>query len=1065
MRLEFRVDWGYQFLYSRRHYHPLMRWDGRIECERGEVLSLRLLKYPVNWFGPCQSPAEVALAGDCWESSTRRGLEGIRVVAECADSGARFTLTTPQGVFSFTAGEVLANGRIVFPVGWKYSHCTVIVTRKGAIWFRPAPLPGEVVVESSAFPGAEMVEWARMECAWMDPGCLVEFDVDLPQPAGDGGEACWLAHLQAMTAGVRAFPETQGKDYIPMEIREGGRILAAFRYYLRWHDPGVQMLQDIWAEIPIQLLPPGRHRLRIVNTHTGLPLLLNRVSFRAKTRRHLDLTVPRWALTGREFIAGVRVTEPGAEIRFQFDPRVLRQLGSPVPGFDGFQDYRFVADTPACDVRIGVTDARTGKRAEAVIETIHDLPAESPVLKVGYDMTTVPHDDTGEMDWLLDYTHRTQLGNLVCFRPFTPLPVATELYGRWGRFCRDHGIFVQGICPEADGLIGASGDQFHALGAHELSGTTYAWDPDNESRTMREATERFTAFMRGHVDATRRNGAPAVAFGDASGAHRHSLIAGADFVRAETMVQHTQQHLSQARAAAQALGTGEWGVHIAIQHPKQPYLDSHLDQYRLSLYQAWMMGASFLYEEDSLFLMFKEERMCWDDALTKGKRDITREFWRWAATHPRTGAPDISICHLLGRYAPPFSGFICGSEQDPSYSVWGKFGRSERAWGHLQPEKGQQILDALMPGASTHPLRQRYDRRRFFFSPTPHGDFDQAPIEATAAFLSRYRLALMLCWHTMTAEDHAKLREYADQGGTLLLAVPHLSTHEDRSFLERMNDDDLALWNGGDATELCGVKVRGRGARYCGHWTATGAEFGGAKCPEMSRVPSVSPDEDGPCHLAAVDLCGAEPVIVDAISLQPMLVRHRLGRGLVYTMTTWAYPGHEELADFAGAVMENLAARCDDQAPASSGRVTGGEFFWNRWREASECTRFMLLGTDWAEPDQPRMATIHTARHKSAVVVPRACQPVLAVCFPFGGIAPADPDPHIEVVRVDADSAHLRVHARPGVHGFRLLPDDGRLSLRIHGKPVRLASGTPSSPSFVSEWSGTTVQDWVLESR
>lgn len=30
MKLDFRIDWGYQYLYSRRHYHPVYLWDGRM---------------------------------------------------------------------------------------------------------------------------------------------------------------------------------------------------------------------------------------------------------------------------------------------------------------------------------------------------------------------------------------------------------------------------------------------------------------------------------------------------------------------------------------------------------------------------------------------------------------------------------------------------------------------------------------------------------------------------------------------------------------------------------------------------------------------------------------------------------------------------------------------------------------------------------------------------------------------------------------------------------------------------------------------------------------------------
>lgn len=1095
MRLEFRVDWGYQFLYSRRHYHPEYRWDGRVECAGGRIDGVWRLEYPVNWFGPCQSAVETRLEGTEWKSVTRRGMAGIRVEAEC-DPDASFVLRTAQGDFAFSARDVVGQGRLVFPVGSKFSHCSVIVTRKGHLWFRPAPRSGEVVVRPDEFEGCDVAAWARMESAWIEPGADAAFEVELPVPE-PGGESHWLMHIHAMTAGGRTAPETQARDYFAIELRRGDDRVAALRTYLRFHDPGVQMLHDLWAEIPVAAstaregdcaLVQGHHRLTLANLHPGLPLLINRISFRPRTRRHLDWKAPAWALVAREFILGVRTLSPQTQLRFEFDPDLLRYRGMLTSNLDGaaaevpepstepltvaepgWHEFRFVAQRAALSADVAIHDVESGACARASTGPVYDLPAESPEVLVGYDMTTVPHDDTGEMDWLLDYTQRTQLGNLVCFRPHTPLPVADGLYAKWGRFCREHGMHVEGIAPVADGLPEEAGSFFHSLGAHELSGQVYAHEPDGQSRTMAEAAERFVAFMRGHVESTRA-GARRVAFGDASGGHRYSLLAGADFVRAETMVQHTMQHLSQVRPAAQALGCGEWGVHIAIQHAKQPYLASHLRMYELSLMQAWMMGANFVYEEDSLFQLFKEERQCWDDTLTKGKRDMTRAFHRFAATHPRRGRPDIRIAGLLGRHAAPFNGFICDSEQDPSYSVWGRFGRKEAVWGHRQPEKAAQVMDVLMPGASTHPLRQVYDRRRFFFSGTPFGDFDQVPIEAASGFLARYKLLLHLGWHTATAGDHAKLLEFVRGGGTLLLGVPQLSTHEGRGFLETM--DDLALMPDDDVTTLCGVRVVGKGPRYCGNWWATTPDFRGAACPAPSRAPSVSPDEDGPCHLAEVELRGARTVVCDALSGKPMLVEHRVGAGRVLLMTVWAYPGHEELADFSGAVVAHLCGR-----HAGDYRVLSdsSDLFWNHWPEGEGFGHLMVLDTDWTRDHGAwGFEMVGPAGWSGCRIGLDSARPwALATYLPFCVIISDDARagfdvPHIEVIEADAVRARLRVHA-VGRHSFRLFTgpcEAGRLNLRVDGRAVALGRSADRDGRLALtvglEWAESSEADWEL---
>ena len=86
MKLNFRIDWGYQYLYSRRHYHPFYHWDGHLECSEGTIEKVFWLDYPVLWFGPGHSAKETQLESPCWKSTTHRGFAGIRIEADVADS-------------------------------------------------------------------------------------------------------------------------------------------------------------------------------------------------------------------------------------------------------------------------------------------------------------------------------------------------------------------------------------------------------------------------------------------------------------------------------------------------------------------------------------------------------------------------------------------------------------------------------------------------------------------------------------------------------------------------------------------------------------------------------------------------------------------------------------------------------------------------------------------------------------------------------------------------------------------------------------------------------------------
>ena len=1006
MKLDFRIDWGYQNLYSRRHYHPFYHWDGHLECSDGTILKVFQLDYPVLWFGPGHCAKETPLPSPCWKSTTHRGLAGIRVEAEVGEN-ATFRLVTLSGTFEFSARDIRETGRVEFPVGPKYLGCHVIVTRTGHYWFLPPARLGEVVIEADALaPSVPVRDWARMRTAWIAPGETAEFEADLPAPHGDVNET--VVHVVAMAAPeYTPGAERQVHDDFPLTLLCDGHPVAETTRYLREHDGVMQMLEDVWLRFPAV---SGRHRFALRNGNGTFFLLVTRLTLQQSEHRHLELSLPPWALVGEPLIGRVFAARADTTT-LRWEDQMLDLELKP-----GWNDFRFSLSAPGIDVPVS-TGATRG-----VVQAVYALKDETPEVTVGYDMTVVPHDDSGAMDWLLDYTWRTRLGNLVVFRSFRydapdshrQVEPPNALLERWGRFCRDHRIHVEAAnCFDGGALVRGAGEMLHSVGKHEWPGAVYAFDPGFEWRSedMKTAMEHCLARLKIEIDRARK-ASPRVAFGDASGGHRYCYLAGADFLRTETMVPHTQHLCSQARPAAEALGSGEWGVHIAIQHAFQPYFENHLGQYYLSLLQPWMMGASMIYEEDSLFLLFKEERQAWDDRLTKGKRDMTRDFLRFVKTHPRRGAPTRRIAFVEGRYAAPFNGFICDTDQGPDYAVWGLFGKNDPLWGHRQPEKCRQLLDVLMPGASTQPLRQDFTKRRFFFSGTPYGDFDEVPTEAKAEYLQRYSLLLHLGWNTMIREDYDKLSAFVENGGTLLIGLPQFSRHVRREFLEDMMD--LDLWNGGDLADFCGLRVKGPGKRYSGQWNAVGRED--FAIPDLSGVPSKSPDEDGPCRLARLELAGAEPVVWDAMTGETLVARFRRGRGTVYTVTTYAYPGHEALREIMAALIARLASR---HLPRCRVIDPSREVFWNEWVEDGGVRRLMLLNTDWTTAGNRKTVCIDTGDiHFETDVVER--QAKILTVLPGVVLEPDSCELHLDI----AESGAVRCHGT-GRHPITLHRPNG----------------------------------------
>ena len=964
MQLDFRIDWGYLYLYSRRHYHPFFEWDGHLECSNGNITELRQLEYPVIWFGPGHCARETVLPDNSWKSRTRRGMAGVRVIAEVNENTV-FKLVTRSGSFEFSAQSIIEDGRIVFPVGPKYLGCSVIVTRSGYLWFRPAPAAGQTVFEAEDLTQLPLHDWMRMPTAWLVPGGKVDLPLEIAPDKFDYNET--LLHLVAMAAppsGYTPGNEQVFHDDFTVNIYVDGVFCKKVTHFFREHDTFMQMLEDVWVRFEVA---PGKHVITLENTHKEGYLLLSRAVFSRCGYNHLQLSLPQWALVGEKIIGRifavksdqVAVQTPSGEIALEVAA--------------GWNEFEFKLEQPGRNVEIFTSSSRS------VIGEVYALGSENIPVTVGYDMTIVPHDDNGFMDWLLDYTWRTQLANLVVFRSFyyavgcygagnrEPRKIDGALLSRWAEFCRKHGIWVE-AATDFDGgeLIKAAGEYIHYVGRHEYPGAVYAFDPQEPyiSQDMQEASQKYMEYLKIEIDRA-HNAGGRCAFGDASGGHRYCYLAGADFIRSETMVPHTMHLLSQARPAAEALSSGEWGVHIAIHHPKQPYFETHLGEYYLSIFQPWIMGANMIYEEDSLFLLFKEERQSWDDALTKGKRDMTREFYKFVKTHPRSGKCVRNIAFLEGRYAAPFNGFICDCEQTPDYSVWGRFGNPAPEWGHKQPEKCRQLLDVLMPGANTQPLRQQYDKRRFFFSGSPYGDFDEVPVEAAAEYFDQYKLLLNLGWHTCEDADWEKLAGFVQKGGILLTGIPQFSTHVKRDFLKDFND--LALWNGGDLSAACGIKVKGRGAKYSGQWNCAWRE----EFPEveLSAAPNDDVNEDDLGFAADIDLAGAEVVIYDASTAAPLLVRYRLGAGWVYTLTLWAYPGHEKFQKLSAAVIAALAASVRSEHYVED---PSREVFWTYWRNTGDQADalLMLLNTDWSVKGNCKTVMVHTPGWSFELAVP-----------------------------------------------------------------------------------------------
>ena len=123
--------------------------------------------------------------------------------------------------------------------------------------------------------------------------------------------------------------------------------------------------------------------------------------------------------------------------------------------------------------------------------------------------------------------------------------------------------------------------------------------------------------------------------------------------------------------------------------------------------------------------------------------------------------------------------------------------------------------------------------------------------------------------------------------------MPHLDTRT-------RTDQPHAFLNSGDVSQLCGVRVVGPGTKVKGVLFARQTTSSRHVMPQGTRYLE-------PAQLAQVELSGARTLAhARGKPQQPVLLEHRLGKGTVYLLATWQYPG-ERLDALITDILRTLA--------------------------------------------------------------------------------------------------------------------------------------------------------------
>lgn len=454
-----------------------------------------------------------------------------------------------------------------------------------------------------------------------------------------------------------------------------------------------------------------------------------------------------------------------------------------------------------------------------------------------------------------------------------------------------------------------------------------------EDVTLTELADDLIARVREHVEQRRAAGWGNI-YATSSNFHvDYEIVAGADIPLAEDFAfRHLNIASALSRGMYRQFRLPMWGSHLAHEH--YSWIPSRTEEkwglLRAAMYQKYMAGCKMIINESGNW--FVEASLCEDSPRFEFPRvPLAPSEVSWGGKKPLKFIPYIETArkyHPLAnydswycrRYRKEISDFydfvkangtpagqpqatiaiakgnldLCGHTFNPGSAVAGAYRLADRNphWFEGAPDRGWEIVKEVF-----YPLRNVLGPYpNHFLSGTPYGMVDVVTFardQIDADFLSaNYRALLFAGWNTASPRQYELLLDYVRRGGTLFISIPHLSTNDRRNYSSFGVEE---LVNGGDFSDLCGVRVEGPGERF--YWATVPHDSTelGVRYPRRFGIMAVPMGE-----VQIVDP-SVEALVVDDEHARPILLRRRCGAGTVYFLNAWAYPGAMNTDEGPGA--------------------------------------------------------------------------------------------------------------------------------------------------------------------
>ena len=998
-----QIHWGYWWIYGRHPIHHVdFCWDGEVRVESGRLLRSDRIEFG----GVCgiQTERFIPLDRPSWHWSPTHYFNrasGVRVSVEGGpETVVRFCTRAID--FSFTIGELTDEKLIQRTVGSRYSCANVTVRFDGydpnmdheedirALVDRDGRWRRLVL---AAELGNDTQHFYRTEWIVVGPGQSAPLELEKPGWGSIPGD---VTRSLGVTLRCVAMPGWDGggpqegapgqhgrveRAFVPYRVFSGDRELAAENRYFGAMPPLIPLMEELPIKIPAGQIDSDRVRLRFQNDSEKHFVLIARLLLEEIHERPLEIdSCPRWILPEKEFDIVVKCNAPQHGLQFALPPGVTPLEPLPESLDAGEHRLTLKADEPVANAELRITSASAS--AAATVEQVFTAPQDAYPMRVGFEDKLFNPDHPGLREGVLREMADTQLGDYMIYR----LANHEDEILRLASLCRQYGIYFQlahSIRQEWwSATRNAAGEYFTSVQWTEHDGPLWGYlqspqyvhlSVPAEQRTMKTAHDDYVAYMARLVDVCRKNDPELSPWAMISSVgHDMAYRGGMEACVSQFNKTHNALMIADARGAARAHGKPFWGGYMAEGAHINPEGERHLRTWWLSLYLAYISGASYANDEESAFRTWHERIYSYGDRFPRTRREIMRRFNRYAKTHPRRGKLEMNQAVLNGTYACDcIDGIADSIGEDKPPMVWRNFGGDGLKWRPTTPEYGMRYLDVFFPGVWLQSLEQSMERVRYFYSGTPYGELELIPAAAPTDVLDQFPLLLLLGWHTMDEQVYANLKEYVERGGTLFMSVPHLTTHETRDFLQT-DLEPLNLLHEGDFSDLFGGRVSGRAEIVRSIEAVDGVEHSpveGLQVPlerGNASQTTVRPHHD-PVYLEEVELCGAEVIAREGVTGKPILIRHRQGRGAAYLLLTSDFPGNSHLVPFMTELVRGLAGQVPAAVRLSD--ACGDVYYTVRIEEGTRVRRIHLLNTHWAEAGNERPCALTLGDRKVPLVL------------------------------------------------------------------------------------------------